>query len=113
VFTDGISNKLVGCCLKSDREKSDMVLIRVYGMKGDLIVDREAELKTMVLLHAVGCSEPLYATFQNGLSYGFVQGECLDEKTVRDEHIAKYGHDFWFDMGYSIICCIYLQTYCS
>ena len=66
-----------------------MVLVRVYGQKGDLIVNREAELKSIVLLHAAGCSKPLYATFENGLSYGFVQGNCLDENTVRDEHIIK------------------------
>ncbi|ELU17086.1 hypothetical protein CAPTEDRAFT_216393 [Capitella teleta] len=89
VFTDGISNKLVGCCLKTDLAKDDLVLVRVYGQNSELLVDRKAELKTLAMMHAVGCSEPLYATFKNGLSYGFVQGHCLHEENVRDEHIAK------------------------
>ena len=89
VFTDGISNKLVGCYLHDDTARKDMVLVRVYGQKTELIIDRKAELVTMVMLHAAGCSKPLYAKFKNGIAYGFVPGECLDEVTVRDDHIAR------------------------
>lgn len=43
-FTDGTTNKLVGCYLEDSPE--DVVLVRVYGNKTELIVDRENELKS-------------------------------------------------------------------
>jgi len=45
VFTDGITNKLVGCYLEEN--KKDMVLVRVYGNKTELLVDRVAEIENM------------------------------------------------------------------
>lgn len=44
LFTDGTTNKLVGCYTEDDPE--DMVLVRVYGHKTELIVDRDQELKS-------------------------------------------------------------------
>lgn len=43
-FTDGTTNKLVGCYL--DNSPEDVVLVRVYGNKTELIVDRDSELKS-------------------------------------------------------------------
>lgn len=43
-FTDGTTNKLVGCYLENSPE--DVVLVRVYGNKTELIVDRDNELKS-------------------------------------------------------------------
>lgn len=43
-FTDGTTNKLVGCYLEDSPE--DVVLVRVYGNKTELIVDRDNELKS-------------------------------------------------------------------
>ena len=40
VYTDGITNKLVGCQEASDKEQKDAILVRVYGEKTDLIIDR-------------------------------------------------------------------------
>lgn len=46
-FTDGITNKLVGCFYKEDgdTEANDVVLVRIYGNKTDLLIDRKAELR--------------------------------------------------------------------
>lgn len=46
-FTDGITNKLVGCFYKEegDVEANDVVLVRIYGNKTDLLIDRKAELR--------------------------------------------------------------------
>lgn len=44
LFTDGTTNKLVGCYIEDDPE--DVVLVRVYGNKTELIVDRDNELKS-------------------------------------------------------------------
>ena len=35
IFTDGITNKLVGFWAQDDKLKNDMLLVRVYGQVGD------------------------------------------------------------------------------
>lgn len=85
-FTDGITNKLVGCFTKEDSK--DIILVRVNGMGSELIIDRDAEVETIKVLHAAECGPPLYAIFTNGIAYGYLDGEPLDEKLVREEEVA-------------------------
>ncbi|XP_038070917.1 ethanolamine kinase 1-like isoform X2 [Patiria miniata] len=88
VFTAGISdNKLIGGYLPKD--KSDMVLVRIYGKKTEHLIDREAEIRTLVLLHQAGCGSKLYARCNNGLCYEYLPGVVLDPRTVREERIYK------------------------
>lgn len=89
VFTVGITNKLIGCYLRDDVGMNDCVLVRIYGKKTEIIVDRNLELITIYVLHKAECSAPLYAKFNNGIAYGFVPGSCLDPETVRDPDIGK------------------------
>lgn len=90
VFGEGITNKLIGGYQgTSFAQAKDVVVIRVYGEKTDLIIDRNAEKLNMSELAEVGMCPPVYATFDNGLVYGFAPGVTLDEKTVRDETIWK------------------------
>ncbi|KAF7642100.1 hypothetical protein LDENG_00264640 [Lucifuga dentata] len=44
LFKDGTTNKLVGCYVEESPD--DVVLVRVYGNKTELIVDRDNELKS-------------------------------------------------------------------
>jgi len=83
LFTDGITNKLVGFWAEDDSSKKDMLLVRVYGQSTDAIIDREAEKRNMLLMSELGCAKPLYAVFANGLCYGYVHGQCLDVDSVR------------------------------
>lgn len=55
LFTDGTTNKLVGCYVEDDPE--DMVLVRVYGYKTELIVDRDNELKSFQVVKSKRASE--------------------------------------------------------
>ncbi|XP_022082644.1 ethanolamine kinase 1-like [Acanthaster planci] len=87
VFTAGISNKLIGGYLPEN--KSDMVLVRIYGKKTELLIDREAEIRTFVLLHKAGCGAELYARCNNGLCYEYIPGVILDAKTVREERVYR------------------------
>uniref|UniRef100_A0A8C5GH46 ethanolamine kinase n=1 Tax=Gouania willdenowi TaxID=441366 RepID=A0A8C5GH46_GOUWI len=87
LFTDGTTNKLVGCYLDDDQE--DVVLVRVYGNKTELIVDRDNELKSFQVLHANGCAPRLYCTFQNGLCYEFMHGDALGTQDVRDPSLLR------------------------
>ncbi|KAK2821615.1 hypothetical protein Q7C36_020958 [Tachysurus vachellii] len=87
LFTDGKTNKLVGCY--TDESPEDMVLVRVYGNKTELIVDRDNELKSFQVLHANGCAPHLYCTFNNGICYEFIQGEALGPQDVRDPVLLR------------------------
>ncbi len=64
-------------------------MFRIYGKKTELIIDRAAEIHNMKILHGARLGTPLFVQFNNGIGYGFIPGECLDEKTVREPHIAK------------------------
>ena len=88
-FTGGFTNTLMGCWHKDDPAQEEMVLIRIYGENSELFLDRDAEIRTIQLLHAVGCARPLFARFTNGIAYGFFPGTCLDETTVRDPVIGR------------------------
>ncbi|XP_007895485.1 ethanolamine kinase 1 [Callorhinchus milii] len=87
LFTDGITNKLVGCYVGDSFE--DVVLVRVYGNKTELLVDRENEVKSFRVFHTYGCAPRLYCTFQNGLCYEFVEGTALDPEDVRSPSIFR------------------------
>lgn len=98
MFTDGITNKLVGCfypstltnCLSQQTEEEavdDVVLVRVYGNKTDLLIDRNAEKRNIQLLHTYGFAPSLYAVFKNGLAYEYVDGVTLTTDTVKDPKV--------------------------
>ena len=89
MFSEGTTNTLIGCSLKSDKDLSDCIVIRVNGEQTDFFIDRQRELLNIQLLHTAGCSGQLYAIFDNGLAYQFLQGECLDVHTVREHHIGR------------------------
>ncbi|NXU98859.1 EKI2 kinase, partial [Cettia cetti] len=87
LFTDGITNKLVACY--TDEGMADALLVRVYGRKTELLVDRETELRNFQVLRAHGCAPDLYCAFQNGLCYQFLPGIALGPHHVRDPHIFR------------------------
>ncbi|XP_074833472.1 ethanolamine kinase 2 isoform X4 [Carettochelys insculpta] len=87
LFTDGITNKLMACYV--DEGMADAILVRVYGRKTELFVDRESELKNFQVLRAHACAPKLYCTFQNGLCYEFMQGTALGPQHVREPQIFR------------------------
>ncbi|CAL8318744.1 unnamed protein product [Lota lota] len=104
-FTDGITNKLMGCYVGGVMK--DVVLVRIYGNKTELLVDRENEVKSFRVLHANRCAPRLYCTFNNGLCYEFLQGSALEPEHIRTQpalrliarQLAKYhaihAHNGW------------------
>jgi len=85
VFTDGLSNKMVGFYLEGNRE--DTVIVKVFGSNTGKLIDREAEIETMRILHERKCGAQLYATFSNGICYEYMNGEILDVKDCWDPAI--------------------------
>ncbi|XP_066906941.1 ethanolamine kinase 1 isoform X1 [Halyomorpha halys] len=80
-FTDGITNKLIGCWTK--KSPKEIILIRMYGKNTDLLIDRKAETRNFKLLQKAGFAPQLYAIFGNGLAYEYIHGEILTVETVR------------------------------
>ncbi|KAG5680417.1 hypothetical protein PVAND_009925 [Polypedilum vanderplanki] len=89
-FTDGITNKLIGCFYSDIQSNfNDTVLIRIYGNKTDLLIDRNAEKFNIKLLHKNGLAPELYATFLNGICYEYVPGITLNSKSVYEPKIWR------------------------
>lgn len=88
VYTDGITNKLMGFYLPSNPE-GDRVMVRVNGEGTDLIIDRDEEQETFAVLSKVGCAPPVYCTFNNGMAYGYFSGEPLNIESVRYPNIQR------------------------
>ena len=90
-FTDGISNKLLGCYHGDKISNETGVLVRINGKGTEKIIDRDNEIKSINLLSSIKClnTAKLLAVFANGLCYEYLDGSTLDVETVRDPHIAK------------------------
>ncbi|XP_038664014.1 ethanolamine kinase 1-like isoform X2 [Scyliorhinus canicula] len=86
-FTDGITNKLVGCHV--DQAMEDVVLVRIYGNMTELFVDRRNEVECFQVLHAHRCAPDLYCTFQNGICYKFIRGTVLNMWMLREPSIFR------------------------
>lgn len=65
------------------------MLVRIYGNKTDLLIDRNAEKINIAYLHQHGLAPELFATFQNGLVYEFVPGATLNTETVKDPKVWR------------------------
>ncbi|XP_058800779.1 ethanolamine kinase 1 [Phymastichus coffea] len=87
VFTNGISNKLVGIYPRNNYNQ--MVLVRVYGHNTDLLIDRKQEHKIIRSLNKSGFTHSIYATFSNGMAYEFIEGNTLTVKTVREPEVYE------------------------
>ncbi|UYV76255.1 ETNK2 [Cordylochernes scorpioides] len=87
-FTDGCTNRLVGCYVED--QPWDMVLVRVYGEGTDLFIDREQEIRNIQLMYEAQLGCPIYCSFLNGICYGFAPGHTLDKDSVRDPKIASF-----------------------
>lgn len=87
-FTDGITNKLIGCYVGGTLQ--DVVLVRIYGNKTELLVDRDNEVKIFRVLQAHHCAPRLYCTFNNGLCYEFLEGMALEPEHIRSPAIFRW-----------------------
>ncbi|RHZ47949.1 hypothetical protein Glove_564g24 [Diversispora epigaea] len=81
---EGITNMLIKCTNKRSQESS--VLIRTYGNKTDVIIDRNQEVMNQVALSKLGLAAPLYGRFNNGLVYGFIPGHVFTVEDMKDPH---------------------------
>ncbi|KAI9851506.1 MAG: hypothetical protein M1824_002616 [Vezdaea acicularis] len=78
-FTDGITNTLLKIIkrrpgLTDEQIDGEAVLLRAYGQDTDVLIDRDRETASHLLLSERGLAPPLLARFQNGLLYRFIRG---------------------------------------
>lgn len=69
------------------QQTSEVILVRVYGNKTDLLIDRKVELDNIMLLQQHGFAPRLYGIFLNGLAYEFIPGVTLSATSVVDDKI--------------------------
>jgi len=86
VFSDGITNKLIGAWCK---DKADMLLVRVYGVGTEKIIDRKVELENMKKMQEMGCGSKVYGIFNNGICYEFLHGEILQQEMLKEKVIYR------------------------
>ena len=70
-LSSGITNKLIKATSLAEPK---VVLIRLYGNKTELMIDRQKEIEYLCYLHECGEAPPIYYTFDNGLMYGYQEG---------------------------------------
>ena len=87
-LSGGITNRLEAF-YQDGKFGDDTLVLRMYGQKTDLIIDRNSEKVNMMMLANAGLCPPLYATFPNGILYGFAKGMVLDEQSCRDPVISR------------------------
>lgn len=103
VFTDGHTNKLIGCCIPKHNNNDEIsavddddslcqyevILIRIYGENTEVLINRQKEIENFKLLHKYGFASVLLATFNNGLSYEYTNGKPLSKPDLCDEQIWR------------------------
>ncbi|XP_076002940.1 ethanolamine kinase 1-like isoform X2 [Genypterus blacodes] len=87
-FTEGITNQLMGCFVGSLQEPG-CVLVRLYGKKTELYVNRDREVEMFQVLHTHGCGPEIYCRFKNGICYEFVRGTVLEDELLRQPSIYR------------------------
>lgn len=87
-FTEGLTNQLIGCYLGSLQEPG-CVLVRIYGRRTELYVNRVREVEMFQVFHSHGCGPEIYCTFQNGICYEFVGGAVLDDELLPQPSIYR------------------------
>ncbi|KAK7138525.1 hypothetical protein R3I94_013985 [Phoxinus phoxinus] len=87
-FTEGITNQLMGCYVGSMTE-DPVVVVRVYGQRTELFLDREKELEMFQVLHTHGCGPELFCSFRNGICYEFLRGVVLDDTLLRQPSVYR------------------------
>ncbi|XP_073798147.1 uncharacterized protein isoform X6 [Danio rerio] len=88
VFTEGITNQLMGCYVGS-MTRDPVLLVRVYGQMTELFMDREKEMEMFRVLHKHGCGPQLYCSFNNGICYEFVRGVVLDDTLLHQPSVYR------------------------
>ncbi|CAG8548033.1 11888_t:CDS:2, partial [Dentiscutata heterogama] len=84
-FKSGITNKLVKC---TNKRLQVSILIRTYGKKSEIIIDRKRETSNIIHLSKLGLVRQVYCRFNNGIVYGYTSGRALSVPDMSNQHIC-------------------------
>ncbi|CAF0820114.1 unnamed protein product [Adineta ricciae] len=82
----GINNTAFGIYSESDR--SDTLVIKIYGFKTEEFIDRYHEKTILSTLVNHGLAQPVLLQFTNGIIYKFIPGSVCTENYIRNIRIA-------------------------
>jgi ethanolamine kinase len=68
------------------------VLVRVYGVGTEKMLDRDAEIRQQIQLSRRGLTAKFFAKFRNGCCYEYLEGTPLDATNV-GLHVKAIGHE--------------------
>ena len=74
VYTKGMVNNMTCYYHRNDEERTDAIVVRVYGAAVGDLNPRYKEFMNLQIAHAAGCFPAIYATFNNGLMYKYAPG---------------------------------------
>ncbi|TID30234.1 hypothetical protein CANINC_001241 [Pichia inconspicua] len=86
-LTGGITNMLLECTYTTHHDEIETVLVRTYGNGTDLIIDRDREFVSHLVLHSLNLAPAIHARFGNGLVYGFISGRSLEFLELSDDKL--------------------------
>lgn len=88
-LTGGITNMLLECNYENPiSNTTEIVLVRTYGNGTDLIIDRDREFVSHLVLNSLDLAPPIHARFGNGLVYGYIEGRSLQFHELSNDLIS-------------------------
>lgn len=93
-FTDGITNTLLKAVnrrpgLSKEIIDQEAILLRAYGNKTAILIDREREAANHELLMLYGLAPDLLARFDNGMLYRYIAGDVAQPKHLSEPAISR------------------------
>ena len=90
VFNQGLVNNMVCFYHKDDEDRSEAVVVRVYGAVVGDFNPRDKEFMNLQVADAAGCFPAIYASFNNGLVYQYAIGRHTNiHDIVKPENIRN------------------------
>ena len=84
------------CChLKSDKDKSDALVVRTFGVfPFDLgielpEIDRNYEVMALQAAGQIGVAQPVYALYKNGIVYGYATGRTVEPQDLKNPCVIR------------------------
>lgn len=86
VVTGGITNQLYRCALATHPDQP--VLVRIYGPRTELVIDRSKENEVVDVLSATGQGPRIYGRFENGRLESWLRGSSTTPAQMREAHLS-------------------------
>eukprot|EP00834_Sanchytrium_tribonematis_P003726 NODE_154_length_15322_cov_0.584510.p6 type:complete len:328 gc:universal NODE_154_length_15322_cov_0.584510:3664-4647(+) len=91
-MSSGITNKLIKA---TSLVHPRVLLIRLYGNKSELMIDRKQEIEYLCFLSEHDEAAPIYYTFTNGMIYGYQDGFPLISYAEQEEESLTSSADIY------------------